>query len=69
LLLDELDFENLKLAFHLCLIVLFKLLYIDLILFIIVISQVRVILPRIVDDVIIIIYYAARLIMRIINDH
>lgn len=63
--MDELDLEDLKLAFHLCLIVLFKLLDIHLILLIIG----KVILSRIVDDVVIIIYNAARLVMRIINDN
>ena len=66
LFLDELNLKDLKLALHLCLIVLFKLLYIDLILFIIIIG--KVILSCIVDDVIIIIYDAARLVMRIINN-
>ena len=65
--MDELNLEDLELTFHFCLIVLFKLLYVDLILFIIIIG--KVILSCIVDDVIIIIYDAARLVMRIINDH
>ena len=65
LFLDELDLEDLKLAFHLSLIVLFKLLNINLILLIIG----KVILSRIVDDVVIIVYDAARLVMRIINDN
>ena len=65
LFLDELDLEDLKLPFHLCLIVLFKLLDIHLILLIIG----KVILSRIVDDVVIFVYDAARLVMRIINDN
>ena len=65
LFLDELDLENLKLPFHLSLIVLFKLLDIHLILLIIG----KVILSRIVDDVIIFVYDAARLVMRVINDN
>lgn len=44
--------------------------YIELILFFIVMVRVTVvILPRIVNDIIVIIYYAARLVMRIINDY
>ena len=64
--MDELDLEDLQLAFHLGLIVLFQLLYIDLVLFIV--AEVVVILSSIVHDVVVIVYYAAGLVLRVVDD-